>query len=85
MATDKTKSGRAKNYKCPYCDQRCYNIYSLNMHIGARHPGEKTVPLDARKDAQLKPFKPKEPEAAPMKSEPEEPEDQEEDEDDDPY
>ena len=40
---DKTKIGRSKNKKCPYCGQMFYGLGNVNVHIAYKHPGEKTI------------------------------------------
>lgn len=44
----KTKLGRHKGYECPYCRMPCYSVYSLNVHIAARHAGKPTIDPNKR-------------------------------------
>jgi hypothetical protein len=60
---DKTKIGRSRNKKCPYCDEMFYGMGNVNVHIAYKHPGEKTI-TDTEEitvKQQLKPYKKQKP------------------------
>lgn len=87
----KTKSGRAKNYRCPYCDFPTYSIHNLNMHIATAHSGKATIAVKDKetvKVKQQKEFKnpeasaPKVQEKDPIDSDPDPDQDQDDDGDD---
>jgi len=59
---NRTKSGRTKNVKCPYCDGMFYSINTANMHIASKHPGKATLVKGSPKtENNIKPFNKEEP------------------------
>lgn len=52
---EKTKSGRTKNYRCPYCKHPTYSVYNLNMHIASKHPGKATIDPKDKEKMKVKP------------------------------